>query len=414
MKPQPIETSGQNSPQKYAAERQRYLYAIALAILLATGSRLAQAQTLEVVYSFEYYVDGTATGPDTGVIRDAAGNLYGTTAGGGDVSCDSPAGCGTVFKLDLTGKKTVLHAFTGGADGGRPFAGLIRDAAGNLYGTTLEGGDVVSSTCAPFGCGTLFKVDATGVETVLHSFSWVDGLGPIAGLIRDAAGNLYGTTGYGGAGNYGTLFKLTASGKETVLYSFSGGTDGESPAAVIRDRVGNFYGTCLFGGRRSNGTVFEVDKAGKKTTLYAFDDRTPSRGLSPNSGLVAYAGSIFGTTTAGGVSGFGTVFKLDPSRKESVVHSFPTGTADGNLPSEGLIVDGQGNLYGVTAFGGVLNKGTVFKIDQQGNETVLHSFSGEDGEYPIGRLLRDDAGNLYGTTLFGGAFGGGTVFKLTP
>jgi uncharacterized repeat protein (TIGR03803 family) len=416
MKTELIELGNHNSTISHSADRQWYSYAMALAIVLgATVSPLVQAQTLTVLHSFEYYVDGTATGPHTGVIRDAAGNLYGTTAGGGDVNCDPPAGCGTVFKLDLIGNRTVLHAFTGSADGGRPFAGLIRDAAGNLYGTTIDGGDVISSACAPFGCGTVFKVDATGKETVLHSFNLVDdGIGPVAGVIRDAAGNSYGTTSYGGPGYHGTLFKLDATGNMTVLYSFRGGIDGESPAAVIRDRVGNFYGTCLYGGRHDNGTVFEVDKAGKKTTLYAFDDRAAGRGLSPNSGLVAYAGSIYGTTQSGGTSGFGTVFKLNQSRKESVVHSFPTGTADGSLPSEGLIADGQGNLYGVTAFGGALNKGTVFKVDARGNETVLYNFGGADGEYPIGKLLRDDVGSLYGTTLFGGAFGGGTVFRLTP
>ena len=247
---------------------------------------ISEGQTLTTLHSFEY-VDGTATGPLTGVIRDAAGNLYGTTTGGGDVSCYAPAGCGTVFKLDRTGEKTVLHSFTGGADGARPFAGLIRDTAGNLYGTTGEGGT--------FNFGTVFKVDATGAETVLHSFNWVDGLGPAAGVIRDAIGNLYGTTEYGGASLNGTVFKLDINGTETVLYTFSGGADGESPNAVIRDKAGNFYGTTYSGGRQDNGTIFKVDKTGKKTTLYTFT-RPPSTrnvdGVTPNSGLVLYKGAL--------------------------------------------------------------------------------------------------------------------------
>ena len=410
MKPELIvPTATRVSTMAYSANRQWFPYALALATLLGLAAvpPSAKGQTLTTLHSFEY-VDGTATGPLTGVIRDAAGNLYGTTTGGGDVSCYEPAGCGTVFKLDRTGEKTVLHSFTRGADGARPFAGLIRDTAGNLYGTTGEGGT--------FNFGTVFKVDATGAETVLHSFNWVDGLGPAAGVIRDAIGNLYGTTEYGGASLNGTVFKLDINGTETVLYTFSGGADGESPNAVIRDKAGNFYGTTYSGGRQDNGTIFKVDKTGKKTTLYTFT-RPPSTrnvdGVTPNSGLVLYKGALYGTTVGGGAFGWGTVFKIDQSKRETLLYSFKGGP-DGSTPQGGLVRDAAGNLYGATGYGGEWNKGTVYKVDPRGNETVLYSFTGADGDTPSGGLIRDAAGNLYGTTMFGGVYGGGTVFKLAP
>jgi uncharacterized repeat protein (TIGR03803 family) len=266
---------------------------------------------------------------------------------------------GTVFKLDTTGRETVLHSFTGTPDGAIPRAALVRDAAGNLYGTTVFGG-------ASIGYGTVFKLDTTGKETVLHSFTATDGSGPVAALVRDAAGNLYGTTAYGGASLSGTVFKLDTSGTETVLHSFTGRADGAIPyAALVRDHAGNLYGN----------------------------------------------------TAYGGASGYGTVFKLDTTGRETVLHSF-TGASDGASPFDALVRDPAGNLYGTATFGGdpfcSSGCGTVFKLDTTGKETVLHSFTGRaDGAIPAG-LVRDPAGNLYGTTYYGGAFGYGVVFKLTP
>jgi uncharacterized repeat protein (TIGR03803 family) len=246
---------------------------MALAILLGLAAvpPSARGQTFTVLHSFKGGTDGES--PYGGVVRDTAGNLYGTTAQGGAFSN------GTVFKLDTTGKETVLYSFTGGADGAIPLAGLIRDAAGNLYGTTEVGGDL---TCnSGIGCGTVFKLHTTGKETVLHSFTGnPDGASPFAGVIRDAAGNLYGTTPKGGALNSGTVFKLDTTGKETVLYSFAGGADGSYPdAAVIRDAAGNLYGNTFFGGTYNFGTVFKLDSTGKETVLYRF--RKPTNGLYP-------------------------------------------------------------------------------------------------------------------------------------
>src|SRR5207245_1511649 len=199
--------------------------------------------------------------PYDGVVLDAAGNLYGTTKYGG-YPCIPGVGCGTVFKLDTTGTKTVLYAFRGQPlDGNYPQARLLRDAAGNLYGTTIYGG---SSRCFDLGCGTVFKVDTSGNETVLYEFTGrPGGRYPSANLIRDAAGNLYGTTVLGGASECnppygcGTVFRLDTTGGEVVLHRFTGGADGAKPfAGLVRDATGNLYGTTGYGGVRDKGTVF--------------------------------------------------------------------------------------------------------------------------------------------------------------
>jgi uncharacterized repeat protein (TIGR03803 family) len=206
-----------------------------------------------VLYSFTGAADGIR--PYAGLIRDSAGNLYGTTMWGGP---GGPSGSGIVFKLDTVGTETVLYRFTDGADGARPQAGLIRDAAGNLYGTTFHGGVKTGICASSGGCGVVFKLDTAGAETVLHSFKGGDGANPIAGLIGDLAGNLYGTTSSGGKSNRGVVFRLNKTG-ETVLYSFTGGADGARPyAGLIRDSAGNLYGTTVAGGGANYGAVFKL------------------------------------------------------------------------------------------------------------------------------------------------------------
>jgi uncharacterized repeat protein (TIGR03803 family) len=270
--------------------------------------------------------------PLGGVIQDAAGNLYGTTASGG------ANGGGTVFKVDGSGE-TVLYSFCSGfncPDGAAPEAGLVRDAAGNLYGTTSQGG----GSNPPVG--TVFKVDGSG-ETVLYSFcpsnnypSCTDGDTPYAGLIEDAAGNLYGTTMAGGNSNSncrdpngfdtcGTMFKLDSTGRETVLYSFCSAakcTDGANPdAGLIQDAAGNLYGTTEYGGVNGYGTIFKVDNTGQETVLYSFcsvGGANCTDGHAPVAGLIQdAAGNLYGTTPLGGANtaanggyGGGTVFKL--------------------------------------------------------------------------------------------------------
>ncbi len=374
------------------------------------GVPLAQAQTYTVLHRFNGR-DGST--PEAGLIADPAGNLFGTTLNGG------ASGYGTVFKLGKTGL-TRLHSFTSGADGGNPYAGLVRDSAGNLYGATERGGSA--------DYGTVFKIDAAGTETVLHSFTGLgDGGIPFAGLIRDSAGNLYGATTRGGASRAGLLFMLGKTG-ETVLYSFAGGADGGSPYAdVIRDSAGNLYGTTPFGGAFGFGTVFKVDTTGKETVLYSFTGGTDG-GNSYASLVQDSAGNLYGTTVSGGAAsvpdGFGVVFKLDTAGNQTVLHTF-TGGWDGGNPHAGLVLDPAGNLYGTAVDGGAGPEpfdGVVFKLDTMGTETVLYNFTGAaDGAQPFGGLLRDSAGNLYGTAAFGGGSNSacvdgscGVVFKIAP
>jgi uncharacterized repeat protein (TIGR03803 family) len=388
--------------------------ALSLAIVLASAvvaSRSAQAQTFTLLYTFTGGADGRT--PGGGVILDAAGNLYGTTTQGGNLACSQ--GCGTVFKVDGAGNETVLYRFagTGAGDGEYPNATLAMDAQGNLYGTTDVGG--------AFGYGTVFKLDTTGKETVLHSFSGASGDGafPLGGVVRDGQGNLYGTTEAGGTSNCGTVFKLDTTGKETVLYSFAGtGGDGKRPyAGVVRDGQGNLYGTTEAGGVADYGTVFKVDTTGKETVLHSFPV-TVGDGLQPMTGLVLDAkGNLYGTTHSGGRGidgGNGVVFKLDKAGSERVLYRFPATGAKGIHP-RGLLRDAQGNLYGTTLFHGAFGWGTVFKRAPTGKLTVLYNFTGgnADGGDPYAGVVQDGQGNLYGTAS-AGALGYGTVFKITP
>jgi uncharacterized repeat protein (TIGR03803 family) len=387
----------------------------------------AQTATFRVPYSFTDGPDGF--GPLAPVVRDSAGNLYGTSssmvpppASPGSANCPNPGSCGAVFKVSVeVGGEITLHSFMGAPDGARPLAGLVRDASGNLYGTTELGGAACASQ---FGCGTVFKIDSSGTETVLYSFTGgADGGTPMAGLLRDPAGNLYGTTYYGGdlSCNSGTgcgiVFQLSSAGVETVLYSFHGGTDGELPAAgLVRDPAGNFYGTTLLGGTFGSGTVFELGKAGKEKVLYAFTGGAD--GSLPLATLVLdAAGNLYGTTQLGGAYGAGTVFEVGPAGSEQVLHSF-AGGSDGIYPFAGVVMDSAGNLYGTTFSGGGEGLcedgcGTVFELSADGSETILHSFTGHsDGGYPRAALILDAAGNLYGTAEIGGALGYGDVFML--
>jgi uncharacterized repeat protein (TIGR03803 family) len=359
----------------------------------------AQAQTFTVLYAFKGSSDGA--NPTAGLIQDASGNLYGTTSQGGH------SFSGTVFKLDPAARKEkVLYAFAGFPDGAYPSADLIRDRAGNLYGTTAIGGTSQY--------GTVFKLSKGGKETVLYNFKGAaDGGNPYAGLVLDKVGNLYGTTQVGGAHQYGTVFKLDQTGKENVLHSFAYLKDGGYPSAdLLRDEAGDLFGTTTYGGICC-GTVFEFPASGGETLLHGFSGGRD--GNDPVSGLVRdVEGSLFGTTLSGGRYGFGMVLKLSKTGKETVLYNF-RGGADGANPMGGVTRDVAGNLYGTTFVGGNSGNGTIFKIDNTGKETVLHSFEFlKDGAFPSGSLLQDANGNLYGTTQDGGAHGSGTVFKLTP
>jgi uncharacterized repeat protein (TIGR03803 family) len=417
--------------------------ALTFGVVLVLGvvtTQLAQAQTFTVLYTFTGGTDGGVS--QAPLVRDAAGNLYGTTTVGGDLACEYDGvmpGCGTVFRLDPTGKETVLHSFTGAPDGADLVSGLTGDSTGHFYGTTRFGG---GTGCSGSGCGVVFKVTKAGKETVLYTFTGGDDGDYPDSLIRDATGNLYGTTFLGGGtgcnvSGCGTVFKMTKAGKETVLYRFTGGDDGAYPGGLIRDAKGNLYGTAAGGGDMSDcdgsgcGVVFRLSQTGKETVLYRFTGGAD--GAYPG-GLIRDAkGNLYGTAGGGDMSdctGCGVVFKLAPNGKETVLHSF-TGPPDGRIP-EGLLRDSTGNLYGTTAEGGDSNCiegggcGTIFKVDPTGKETVLYTFTGSpDGELPLAVLIMDASGNLYGTTAFGGnpnspCFDGthitgcGVIFKLAP
>lgn len=417
-----MQNRGWSFRSQWRATRIARVLAVALGLMIF-ATQWAQAQvdtTFSLLYSFRGKADGF--NPNGSLLRDTAGNLYGTTYSGG-TSGICPVGCGTVFKVDSAGAHTVLHRFAGPPlDGRYPSAGLVRDAAGNFYGTTQLGG--------ASDLGTVFKLDRTGTETVLYSFAGgTDAGGPCATLIRDAAGNLYGNSG-GGAFGFGAVFKLDTTGTETVLYSFTGGTDGAGPGGLVMDSAGNLYGATGAGGDPNFcapsgcGTVFKLDSTGTLTVLYSFAGSPDGAFPFPYASLIRdAAGNLYGTTSQGGgmaigcnsTNGCGTVFKVDTTGVETVLHSF-TGPPDGADPIVGLVLGANGNLYGTTQFGGASGAGTLFRIDITGVETVLHNFSGPplDGWYPMSSLTRDSAGNFYGTTGAGGASGRGTVFKLNP
>jgi uncharacterized repeat protein (TIGR03803 family) len=389
---------------------------LAFAMVVPLGG--AHATGFKVLYAFKGGSDGSFS--HAGLIADQAGNLYGTTAAGGT------SGGGTVFKLTPNGAKTELYAFCQQPkcdDGAEPLAGVIADSAGNLYGTTTLGGK--------HNAGTVFKLASDGTETVIFHFcpqlDCIDGRHPYAGLIMDQAGNLYGTTYEGGVGDGGTVFKLAPNGTETVLHAFSGGSDGYSPyAGLIMDQVGDLYGTTYFGGGTGCGgggcgTVFMLAPNASERVLYAFCTGTNCpNGANPYAGLVAdQAGNIYGATRFG-AGDSGVVFKLDPAGKESVLYAFCSRTrcADGANPEGGLILDNAGNLYGTTELGGThggsagIGAGTVFKLSPDGAETVLQSFTGRRSEGPYSSVLAVN-GNLYGTTLTADNPNLGIVFELT-
>ena len=466
---------------------------------------LAPSGAYTVLYSFTGGSDGAH--PYAGLIRDSAGNLYGTTFQGGS------AGAGVVYKLSPAGQETVLYTFSGGVDGANPYAGVISDPAGNLYGTATAGGKS--------NAGVVYKVDPSGTETVLYSFTGgADGANPYAGLIADPSGNLYGTTRGGGQASSGVLYKLNMSTGQTVLHSF-GPPSGETPmAGVIRDPEGNLFGTAttviykfsanghysvlhdlpvgLTGGPASAGvirdnqgnlygttdpvvgpipsyspfgSVYKLNTVGFLTALYSFPGAPQSGGAAtgPNGGLVfdpfgnlygatpyggiggmlyqvdaaghpqslyslpaaqngttprapvtvGPAGEIYGTTTAGGAANAGIVYKIQADGRQTVLYTF-SGGDDGAYPQAGVALDSSGNIYGTTQSGGAANQGVVYKLTTAGQETVLHSFTGGvDGANPFGGVILDSSGNIYGTTFSGGAASRtglpeGVVFKLDP
>ena len=311
--------------------------------------KLDPAGNETILYTISGGTDGQY--PVSGLLRDSSGNLFGTTYDGGTALNVA----GTIFKLSPSGKEKVLYNFTGGTDGGQPESSLITDGQGNLYGSTEGSG--------AFGFGTIYKLSATHQETVLFSFrGGQTGSNPSRGsLIRDNAGNFIGTAGLAGFQQNGMVFKVSPTGKEKILHVFTGGADGGIPYwSLTRDNAGNFYGTTWAGGTYLSGTVFKIDGGGNETVLYNFTGGAD--GQFALGGVVRdAAGNLYGTTNSRGANGFGTVYKLDSAGNETVLYSF-TGGSDGASPQAALILDAAGNLYGTATAGGDGGNGTVFKI----------------------------------------------------
>jgi uncharacterized repeat protein (TIGR03803 family) len=383
---------------------------VLIAIVLLPA--LVHAQTYSLPLQFKSGPDGSS--PYATPILDSEGNLYGTTCNDGEFAS------GIVFKLSPSGKETVLHAFTSiHGDGDGPYAPVLRDSAGNLYGTTQFGG-IFGGMCTGYGCGIIFKIDAKGKETVLHRFNGNDGMVPEQGLIADPQGNMYGTTFQGGANGSGTVFKFSPDGAITTLYTFGqfGGGDGFWPygGSLVRDSAGNLYGTTEYGGsiQTFGGTLFKVDPNGVETVLHEFGGS--GDGAQPRGTLILdQDGNLYGTTAAGGAFNFGIVYRVDSSSgAETILYSFSGSGGDGAEGSAGLVRDKAGNLYGLTNSGGSHYLGTAFKLDTSNHETILHNFTGFDGRSPEYGMVADSKGNLYGTTFMGGRYGAGVVFKLVP
>lgn len=376
----------------------------------------AGAQSLNVVHDFTG-TDGATPSANMLLVPSASigggSILYGTAKSGGAY------GQGTIFKVSSTGQFTKLYDFTGSwQDGANPNGPLVRDAQGNLYGTT-NGDDT-------FYCGTVFKLSPAGQLILLYNFTdGYDGCQPSGPLVRDGNGNLYGTASSGGTplgyGN-GTVFKITPAGRFSVIYSFNGPDGADPVGSLALGADGNLYGTTALGGPGCDGypncgTVFKLTPGGQLTTLHLFAGY-PNDGMWPNSGVVLDAqGNLYGTVYYGGTDYDGLVYKITPAGEYTVLHSF-TGSPDGSAPRAIVTADQYGNLYSTTFSGGANNAGTIFKVTPQGQESVLYSFAGgSGGSSPYGGLVWAPSasiggGTFYGTTQSGGSSGNGTIFKL--
>ena len=413
------------------------LAAMTIAILtMVVASPAARAQTYTIIHEFTGGADGG--GPIGGLTIDATGNLYGTTAG---YAPPCGAQCGNVFKMRRDGQNwvvTPLYKFTGGTDGASPEATVVFGPDGALYGTTVFGG----SSCASNqnGCGTVFRLapqphncaaaSCPWTESVLYSFvgGSNDGALPYAKVAFDQAGNLYGTTYEGGVyttncyygHNWcGTIFELTHSHgnwTESLPHIFTGGSDGANPvAALIPDAAGNFYGVADANGTGNGGTLFQLAPSGSGwnlNTLFAFGNVSFPRGDL----IFDPAGNLYGTTEFGG-NGVGSVFEASPSGggwNVSQLYSLSGFLQDG--PVAGVVRDSAGNLYGTGFELGSGNAGIVFKLTPSNGGytyTLLHEFGGAEGAWPTGDLVLDAQGNLYGIAA-GGTHSWGLVWEITP
>src|SRR5208282_5960449 len=318
-----------------------HILALLMRLLLAAVLVLPAfgAQAGVVFTNFYSFTGGNDGGsPEAGLVQGSDGNFYGTTSHGGT------NGDGTVFKISTNGALTSLYSFTGGNDGAYPYAGLVQGSDGNFYGTTSGGGTN--------GDGTVFQISTNRALTSLYSFTGGnDGGEPYAGLVQGSDGNFYGTTYNGGTSNLGTVFKISTNRALTSLYSFTGSNDGANPdAGLVQGSDGNFYGTTQQGGTNGYGTVFKISTNRALTSLYSFT--LGNNGGYPDAGLVQGSdGNFYGTTEYGGTNTLGTVFKISTNGVLISLYSF-NGGSDGANPNAGLVQGSDGNFYGTTSTGG--------------------------------------------------------------
>lgn len=391
-----------------------FFFVAVFGLLVAVTPPLAQAQNFIALHQFNTDTDGA--NPEAPLLMDATGNLFGTTVAGGN-------GEGTVFKIDNTGNETVLFEFDFATTGTSPDTPLIEDAAGNLYGVA-DGGP---------GAGVVYKIASDGKESTLFNFqgclSCRSPRVPTGGIVMDKLGNIYGTTEFGGNGNCdsgcGTIFKLDTAGNLHVLHEFSGGADGNAPFGPLApDANGNLYGVTRTGGdlacpelpQVGCGTVFRFTSNGKLTVLHTFHGGTDGEAPQPGLLLDTVAGKLYGATSGGGTAENGTVFKISSNGTYTVLHRF-TGR-DGSVPNGSLVEDAAGNLFGTAQMGGSDAHGTLFALNPAGQSKVLHDFlGGDDGAFPLAGLIRDQLGHLFGTAVknfINERIQGGNVFAMRP
>ena len=389
-------------------------------VFFAATAISSPAQTFTQLAAFSGIDGESPSGP---LVQGLDGNFYGSTSAGGSL------GVGTLFKVTPTGTLTLLHTLDWYTDGGNSYAGLLLDTNGNFYGTMSIGGAYLE--------GTVIKMTPAGTVNTVYSFcaqtNCADGYQPSVALVEGTDGNFYGTTSLGGNINSGGIaYRITPAGKLTTLYDFGSlanfgdGDQPDSPLLLASD--GNFYGTTYGGGAsgiNGYGTVFRLAPTGKLTTLHSFCVRGPicNDGQHPISGALVEGtdGAFYGTTSVGGSTSYGTIFKITRSGKLTTLHTFAG--AEGEFPYAGPIQATDGNFYGLTQLGGANNYGTIYQMTPAGQVTDLYDFCAQrgcpDGSYASSALVQGTDGTFYGTTQTGGNIkdcnnrGCGTVFSFS-
>jgi uncharacterized repeat protein (TIGR03803 family) len=362
--------------------------ASAAALVMLGATQHADASRYSTLYTFHGSPDASAPGC---LIRDAQGTLFGTSGTGGHRNK------GTLFKLASDGTETILYSFTNDP----PIDAFAMDSDGNFFGASIGG--------AKLNNGVIFEISSLGTQTILHKFTGkLDGATPLGGVTRDANGNLFGTTFNGGKSGFGTVFEIDAHNKFSTLHAFSD-SDGRDPSGgVTLDDKGNIYGVADGGGQFDHGVLYKLDAGGGFTILHSF---TAQDGYPVGRVVFNSQGDIFGTAVQGGDFGVGSLFEIDASGNFKTIHSFENSQNDGISPNGSLVVEPNGILFGVTQQGGEFGGGVIYKLIPRGKFSLLHSFGGEDGITPASCLVSDNMGHLFGATTAGATYNAGTLYR---